>query len=315
LRDGTGPLPVNPRAPHLDTEPALRRRGGCFLGHADDTAPDASVACWVEWEAPADPQDWREPVVLVHGGGGQATDWTWAVDGQPGWAELFVRRGHPTYRLDRPGYGRSVGDPAVLGERGPVPDPAFLARLFQVAETDLHHRGPGRFWPVAASSTGLLVDVERAQTREAACLARLLAQVGPAFVVTHSAGAPAGWLAADRAPHLVCGLVAVEPLGPPHGGARHARALAAGVTAHPLGAGSGEGGLARVPVLVVTADGSGHEAADRATAEFLADAGAGVEHLLLGEHGLHGDGHGVVFDRGSSAAFDLVHRWCSRARA
>ncbi|MBE1537006.1 alpha/beta fold hydrolase [Actinomadura algeriensis] len=293
-----------------------RRRGGFFLPGEWDAASGRSVgSAWVQWEAPAVEEEWKAPVILVHGGGGQSTDWMWAVEGQPGWAELFVEAGHPTYLVDRPGHGRSVWDPDRMGGRGPVPDAATLGRLFQVDEEALRADG-GAFGPVAASSTGLPADAAAVQRREAACLARLLEQIGPAIVVMHSAGSPGVWLAADRAPELVRLVVAVEPLGPPFGGERHARALSEGLTAIPLEAARGRedgrgGGLARVRVAVVTAGASGHLASDRETVGFLIARGCAVEHLRLDRHGLHGDGHGVIFDRNSTAAFHLVQRHCA----
>ncbi|SEF32315.1 Lysophospholipase, alpha-beta hydrolase superfamily [Amycolatopsis pretoriensis] len=296
----TSAQPAHRRPPHRGAEPTRRRRGGFFLDGEWDAKLHRPVgSAWVRWEAPADEGDWTAPVVLVHGGGGQSTDWLWAVDGQPGWAELFVGAGHPTYLLDRPGHGRSVWDVEAMGPRSAVPDTTVLARLFQVDEAELR----GRFGAVAASSTGLFADAAAAQRRDAAALTRLLELVGPAIVVTHSAGAPAGWLAADRRPDLVDIVVAVEPLGPPR-----TRALTEGVTALPLGAAGQPRGLATVPVLLVTAAASGHLQADSETAAFLRGRGAEVEHLRLGQHGLDGDGHGVLFDRNSTAAFDLVHR-------
>jgi len=105
-----------PDPPHAQVEPALRRRGGFFLDGGWDPDTGAIVGpAWVQWEAPAEPADWLAPVVLVHGGGGQATDWMWAVEGQPGWADHFVEAGHPTYLVDRTGHGRSVWDPRTLG--------------------------------------------------------------------------------------------------------------------------------------------------------------------------------------------------------
>lgn len=265
----------------------------------------------MRWEAPAEEKDWAVPVVLVHGGGGQSTDWMWAVDGQPGWAELFVDAGHPTYLLDRPGHGRSPWDPETMGGRGSVPDSTLLADLFQIDERELL---PGaRFGSVAASSTGLLFDAVTAQTTEMVRLTQLLEMIGPSIVVTHSAGAPGVWLTADRSPDLVELVIAVEPLGPPFGGRRHASALAEGVTALPLEASphreDGRArGLGRVPIVVVTAAASGRLDADRETADFLGRLARDVQHLRLERHGLTGDGHGVIFDKNSTAAFQLVHR-------
>ena len=47
------------------------------------------------------------PVVLVHGGGGQGTDWMGTPDGRPGWFQYLVQEGFKVYVVDRPGHGRS----------------------------------------------------------------------------------------------------------------------------------------------------------------------------------------------------------------
>ena len=45
------------------------------------------------------------PVVLVHGGGGQGTDWMGTPDGRPGWFQDLVQEGYKVYVVDRPGTG------------------------------------------------------------------------------------------------------------------------------------------------------------------------------------------------------------------
>src|SRR5206468_12694175 len=42
------------------------------------------------------------PIVMVHGGGGQGTDWMGTPDGRPGWAQYFVQEGYAVYVVDRP---------------------------------------------------------------------------------------------------------------------------------------------------------------------------------------------------------------------
>ena len=44
------------------------------------------------------------PVVLVHGGGGQGTDWMGTPDGRPGWFQYLVQEGFKVYVVDRPGH-------------------------------------------------------------------------------------------------------------------------------------------------------------------------------------------------------------------
>ena len=43
------------------------------------------------------------PVVLIHGGYGQGSDWISTPDGHRGWATLFLEQGYQVYVLDRPG--------------------------------------------------------------------------------------------------------------------------------------------------------------------------------------------------------------------
>ncbi len=47
----------------------------------------------------------------------------------------------------------------------------------------------------------------------------LLDKIGPAIIMTHSAGGPFGWLVAEIRPNLVKGIVAIEGGGQPFGGA------------------------------------------------------------------------------------------------
>src|SRR5690606_34184500 len=47
------------------------------------------------------------PLVLVHGGGGQATDWMGTPDGRDGWLDYFLAAGFDVYFVDRPAHGRS----------------------------------------------------------------------------------------------------------------------------------------------------------------------------------------------------------------
>src|SRR6202044_2571345 len=45
--------------------------------------------------------------------------------------------------------------------------------------------------------------------------ALLLDKIGPAIIMTHSAGGPFGWLVAELRPKLVKGIVAIEGAGQP----------------------------------------------------------------------------------------------------
>src|SRR5579863_4602562 len=55
------------------------------------------------------------PVVLVHGGYGQGSDWLATPDGRRGWATLLLAEGYKVFVLDRPGQGRNPYHPWVHG--------------------------------------------------------------------------------------------------------------------------------------------------------------------------------------------------------
>ncbi|NEK58510.1 alpha/beta fold hydrolase [Geodermatophilus sabuli] len=316
------------RAPHEDAVPAHRRRGAFWLPgdlREDERGPWQLGPAWVQWEAPAEPAG-RPTLVLVHGGGSQSTDWLGTTGADAGWAELAVRDGHPVYLLDRPGHGRSPWDPARLGLRTPFPDHAGLDFL---VPRDGERAAAHTAWPWArtagtphadaqvASSSGLLLDMALGQDLDARRLVDLLLRTGPAVVVAASAGAPAAWLAADRAPGLVTAVVALEPLGPPYLELGPLGRLSDGLTAVPL-ARSAAGGptrLAGLPVCVVTGEASGRLAADRATVAHLRDGGARVDHLELAAHGVRGNGHGLAAEANNAESWALVAEWIGTATA
>jgi pimeloyl-ACP methyl ester carboxylesterase len=324
---GRGGEAVGTRAPHQDAAPVHRRRGAFWLPgdlQEDDRGPWQLGPAWVQWEAPAELVG-RPPLVLVHGGGSQSTDWLGTTGADPGWAELAVRDGHPVYLLDRPGHGRSPWDPVRLGPRTPFPDYAGLDFL---VPRDGDRAAAHTAWPwgrtagtphadaQVASSAGLLSDMALGQELDARRLVDLLRRTGPAVLVAASAGAPAAWLAADRAPDLVRAVVTLEPLGPPYQALGPLGRLSDGLTAVPLTRAAGVlPRLAALPVCVVTGEASGRLTADRATVAHLRDAGVPVDHLELAAHGLRGNGHGLAAEANNAGSWALVGAWIGTATA
>jgi pimeloyl-ACP methyl ester carboxylesterase len=70
------------------------------------------------------------PIVLVHGGGGQGTDWMGTPDGRPGWFQYLLQQGYVVYVVDRPGHGRSPYHPDLHGDFGPNTTLEFLVGSF-----------------------------------------------------------------------------------------------------------------------------------------------------------------------------------------
>ncbi len=72
---------------------------------------------FVEWEAPEQVER-PFPIVLVHGGGLQGTEWLDTPDGRPGWAQRLVEAGYAADR--RPPRSRPLAlHTDVVGPMGP----------------------------------------------------------------------------------------------------------------------------------------------------------------------------------------------------
>lgn len=149
----------------------------------------------------------RYPLILVHGGGGQATDYMGTPDGRDGWLDYFLAAGFDVYFVDRPGYGRSPTNKKY----GKQEDPTSSGFISFLANSD---RYPGKHTPtdpmilnhLASSYPGPTVD--NVMLKED--FAELLERVGPAIIITQSGGGLSGWVAIDAKPELVKAVVAIE---------------------------------------------------------------------------------------------------------
>lgn len=301
---------------HVPSGPATTsRRGSFWVGVSDRVeGPLGTVLrgpMYVEWEAPATDSGPRKPPwVLVHGGGGQGTDYLTTPDGRLGWSRLLVEQGHTAYVVDRPGHGRSPHHPDVLGPMGPQMGSQPLRPIFVPPRegpdsnrwAHLHDQWPGGREPGdpvydqwLANSGPMLADWGEMHALERVRLAELLEMVGPAILVTHSAAGPGTFLAADARPDMVAALIAIETV--PDDATRRLP------------------NLSRFPIAVVSGEASMFRASDGELVEVLAQAGCDVEHVQLGDHGVHGNAHGIMIERNNAEALGVLTGWVDQKLA
>src|SRR5262245_12778098 len=344
------------------------------------------------------------PVVLVHGGGGQGTDWMGTPDGRPGWFQYLVQEGFKVYVVDRPGHGRSPLHPDLHGGfpaqaavleniagrfTPPSANPAQTPNAYQknhnqwpgvgnVGSPDLdqlvagqggsyvqqapaggvgRQGGGGRqggngggapggapaanapgATPVAANvvQPALAPNVQHAAWRQAG--ADLLDKIGPAIIMTHSAGGPFGLLVAEARPNLVRATVIIEGAGSGFGGGNRWGMSSIPVTYEPPvndpaeikthWVASPEPGVAgyflqteparRLPnlrntkVVFVTADSSFASPGNPGGAAFLKQAGVQAEELRLGSIGIKGNGHMMMVEKNSRQVLQPIVDWMTK---
>ncbi len=270
-------------------------------------------------------------MVLVHGGG-QGTDWLGCPDGRPGWARQLMEAGFAVYVVDRPGHGRSPLDPGLLGPLVPPLSYEAAERMFTGGEQWPGDAAGRSLDQLMASQGPRRADLAAAHALEQACGVELLEQIGPAIVFSHSAGGPLGWLMADARPELVAALVAVEPLGPPFRSSSPAgTGLPWGLAAAPLtydpapadpaelvwvhGPARRLVRLAGVPIALVSGESSPFAAATAEIRDFLVASGCRAELLALAEHGVRGNGHGMMLERNHLEVLQVILDWTGRALA
>lgn len=319
--------------PFWQDAPLRASRRGQFWIPGERVAADGKTfqrgPLFVDWEAPEHVTE-PLPVVLVHGGTLQGTEWLHTPDGRPGWAQRFVEAGYAVLLVDRPGHGRSPYHPDVIGPASP-PFSYERAREVYFSEPDRQTQWPfdpgsEAAWDLFLAAYGPMpADLAASEEMDADRLARLLDRIGPAIVLTHSASGPDGWLLADRRPDLVKAVVTIEPMGPPFAATPGIGKLAWGLTAAPVAfdppRSSPEDAqaahprtlripaLAGLPVALVTGETSIFASFGPAIFDFLRNAGAAVERIDLPSLGIFGNGHGLLYEKNSDRIFSLVHDW------
>lgn len=196
----------------------LADQGYMFVGVKRKTMPYGTVAVGQSGVQSFIPADVRHPfpIVLIHGGGGQATHMT-GIGRRPGWLHYFVREGYRVYVMDRPAYGRVPLHPDTFGAD-------YIPGGGGTALQNILRNSP--LAPGAPRNTGLVgedVPLQFAATEAGNPrrmvehtehwlngMTELLDAIGPSVVLTHAYSGTLGFAIADRRPALVKALVTVE---------------------------------------------------------------------------------------------------------
>jgi pimeloyl-ACP methyl ester carboxylesterase len=149
------------------------------------------------------------PVVLIHGGYGQGSDWLSTPDGGRGWVSRFLEAGYKVYVLDRPGQGRNPYQPFVHGLFD-VQAPTFQ----KVAAEMTRDVNDPQVAQVVASLNQPMANNAVTQQLWASRGAMLLDDIGFAVLVTHGDGDLFARATANARPALVKGVVAVPSMQP-----------------------------------------------------------------------------------------------------
>lgn len=293
----------------------LRDLGARFVGYAAEAQDNGSVnvvnAMFVQYLLPARRRH-EYPIVMIHGGGGQGTDWLETPDGRDGWADYFAAAGWDVYVVDRPSHGRSQSHSGCRDGAVGVGNSAVISRL-ATADADVWPFGEPTptndavvGWTASSATAPYCGDEIAART-----ISALLDEIGPSILLAHSAGGGSTFRVPELNPDNVVGIIAFEAAGanPLVGGfGGSVPSIVSWTTEPPLAADftavdrdgcATQGNRAsrlvnysNLPiVLVATERGTSNLDAIRCQAAVWSEAGADGSYVYLPDRGLAGGGH------------------------
>jgi hypothetical protein len=225
------PLLVGAAAPDASGPITLKTQGSFLVGGNvvqnpgtfDPIAltPDGQTIhgdhAYVQFQVPVNARQY--PIVMWHGGGQFSKTWETTPDGRDGYQNILLRHGYTTYILDQPHRGRA-GRATTNGTIEAVPGPG------PTGEQGIFIRFRLGIWPdyfpgvKFSHSPAALDQWWRQQTPDTAPdtddietdpIAQMFDTIGPAVLLTHSAGGLYGWETAFKSPN-VRGIYSYEPV-------------------------------------------------------------------------------------------------------
>ncbi len=218
--------------------------------------------------------------------------------------------------------GGSYAPPAAQppgGQRGAAPGPAPAPPVL----------GPAGM-PAGGPDSQHLVWRQRG--------AMLLDKIGPAIIMTHSAGGPFGWLVAEVRPNLVKGIVVIEGGGTPFTGQNVWGLSSVPVEYEPRVSSPSEIKTVRVespepgaqpyllqaeparklknlrgiPIVIVTAEASFASPGNPGAVAYLKQAGCTAEELRLVSKGVKGNGHMMMVEKNNREVLQPILEWIDK---
>jgi len=222
------------------------------------------------------------PVVLIHGGYGQGSDWISTPDGRRGWATLLLEQGYQVYVLDRPGQGRNPYHPWVHGyfdKEAPTFEGVAKNIRGDAAQTQWPGSGDANDPAIAQLVAAMgqpMGNNPLTQNLWRSRGAMLLDEIGAAILLTHGDGVVFASVTAQERPNLVKGIVAVEP-----------STVRQAPFAKPAG----------IPAVIVTGETS------------AANPAGVVEQIHLADHNVRGNGTMPMLEKNNREALEPVLKW------
>jgi pimeloyl-ACP methyl ester carboxylesterase len=172
--------------------------------------------------------------------------------------------------------------------------------------------------------------------------AELLDKIGPAIIMTHSAGGPFGYLVAEARPKLVKGIIVVEGAGNPFAQNNRWGLSSVPVEYDPPVTDPAQLKTKRVnpneadaklgvqpfliqeeparklknwhgiPMCLVTAEGSFASPGAPGALAYLKQAGCTAEDLRLADHGVHGNGHLMMGEKNNRETLKPILQWLDK---
>jgi pimeloyl-ACP methyl ester carboxylesterase len=332
----TGAAMTTPAMAFGEAGPLALAEWGNFTVGGSVSEPDGNNAVtvsgrsYVGYAVPAE-QSVSMPLVLIHGGGGQASDWFSTVDGRDGWRNYFLAAGISTYWMDRPGLGRSPSNPTF----GPDDAKGIVGQANSniIGGLASSENWPGANMPegewnrdawiaanpgnegvlnwLASSSAGPYGGNELARSN----IVSLVADIGPVVLFGHSAGVASTLASAISAPAGTVGGVLVfeggvdllneanralatwEPALP----ADFTPVEVEGCPMQPEDAVSRNVSMADIPVVIIRSEhGNQSDDAFSCAVRQLEQMGVDAKFVQLADVGFTGGGHFMMSDTNSA---------------